>query len=225
MDAGLGISGANENFIAAPGNWLGSAESGSAADSLADIAIYALNASQIAGLAGKEFLRLNDVDFSWPARSGYFLLFGYAQMMCAGSASESERVTLGALKYGTAIFPGDTKALGRFDPKLHILLDGRDEEHYDPRGNEANLRGAHGVRIRFASALKGISGCAVWRVGEPDTTVEHWTADDCRLVAVQTGVYTNRGAIKATRWAAVTTLLWSAYPELRPAIRLHDEGA
>jgi len=37
------------------------------------------------------------------------------------------------------------------------------------------------------------------------------------LAGIVTGVYQANGAIRATRWTAVTTLVSEAFPELRPS--------
>ena len=118
------------------------------------------------------------------------------------------------------MFRGDTTALEGYNEKLHILLDARDEELYGQDGSEQTLRVAHGVRVPFASALEGISGSAVWRLGRPHLKVEQWTAAENRVVGVQTSVYPQRGVIRVTRWGAVNGLIVSVFPDVKPAIEM-----
>jgi hypothetical protein len=60
----------------------------------------------------------------------------------------------------------------------------------------------------------------VWTIGDSKKPPTDWDADQARLIAVQTGVYPQRKIIKATRWIAVSTLLYEAFPELRGAMNL-----
>jgi hypothetical protein len=74
---------------------------------------------------------------------------------------------------------------------------------------------------RFRRGLKGISGCSVWRVGDLDIPIDRWAESSAKLTGVVCAVYQAHGAIKVTRWIAVTTLIHSAFPDLQPVLNLH----
>ena len=103
MEASLRVSGAKENFVATPGRWFHSSDGPDTEYSSADLAIYPLNGEQVAGLQGKQFLRLSDVDFSKETPNAFFFLWGFPQVMCDLSASDEVRVGLGPMKLGTSI--------------------------------------------------------------------------------------------------------------------------
>jgi hypothetical protein len=70
--------------------------------------------------------------------------------------------------------------------------------------------------------LRGISVCPVWQAYSATKYINDWTPDDVHVVGVQTSVY--RNAIKATRWWAVSHILWQAYPELRKHLNLNGHS-
>jgi hypothetical protein len=49
---------------------------------------------------------------------------------------------------------------------------------------------------------------------------EQWAESDATLGRDVSGAYQAHGAVKATRWAAVT-LINAAFPDLQPVLRLH----
>jgi hypothetical protein len=91
-----------------------------------------------------------------------------------------------------------------FNAKLHMLLD-LDRPSPCP------------------ADLRGISGCAVWKLSTAQIS-STWTADNVRVVGVQTGVFSKAGAIKATKWKYVIWCLTQLVPDLRNAFRLWLPG-
>lgn len=223
IEADLGISSALRGFVATPGPWIVSKNvGGTVEESMIDIALYELNPSQRAALGGKVFLKLTDVAFEDNWETASFVLFGFPQMLCDSTTSEEQPVGLGALKFLTGQSRASTVALERYDPIVHFLLDAGDNGLFDENGNDTSLRGRapHTVAIPLHSGLKGISGCPVWRLSKRGQAArparpEHWL-----LVGVQTGTYTERKAIKVTKWRAVMELMQASYPDLKPALRL-----
>ena len=69
--------------------------------------------------------------------------------------------------------------------------------------------------------LKGISGCGVWHIGDLDVPLDRWVDREAKLAGVACAVYQAHGAIKVTRWIAVTTLINAAFPDLQPVLKLH----
>jgi len=68
--------------------------------------------------------------------------------------------------------------------------------------------------------LKGISGCAVWTIGDLEVPLDEWHKRRPKVAGVETGIYQSSEVVRTTKWVAVTTLIIEAFPELRPALRL-----
>ena len=134
------------------------------------------------------------------------------------SRGDGEKLQLKALEYVTYASSADRKQLTGFDSRYHLLLCGAAEQITLPDGSDVVFQDRSGRAATFPRDLKGISGCAVWAIGDLTLPVEDW--GPARVVGVQTGVYQESEVIRATRWVAVTTLLNETYPELRPAMQL-----
>jgi hypothetical protein len=94
-----------------------------------------------------------------------------------------------------------------FNPRLHIAL---------------NL----GYSGDGPPSYKGISGCAIWKISAGDTISDDWTPDQAKVVAVQTGVFTEREkpAIKGTKLQFILPGLNMLIPDFRPALNLWLPG-
>jgi hypothetical protein len=95
------------------------------------------------------------------------------------------------------------------------------EELTSPDGSALQFQDRIGQSARLPIGLKGISGCSVWHIGNLDVPIEQWAESDATLVGIVSGVYQAHGAVKVTRWVAVTTLINTAFPDLQPVLRLH----
>lgn len=219
-DATLAIGGSDGRFVVVGGGWIKSAPA--EAGDLYDIAVHVLSEPAVARLSGAAFLRLSDVSFDSFSNHRFFALFGFPQIWATPSDKPSDEMKFKALQFSTFKYSGTTSGLQGYDPTVHLLLDAQDERVFDESGADMEFRLRQGIRASFPGDLEGISGCSVWKLGS-EASVHDWKPEDARLVAVQTGVYRERKVIKATRWAAVTTLIHQAYPELRPALALHCE--
>jgi hypothetical protein len=102
----------------------------------------------------------------------------------------------------------------------HLLLDAQAQQLTWGDGSRAEFTDREGTSADFPRDLKGISGCPVWRTVDLNVPIDDWHRLTPRVVGVQTGVYQQSQVIRVTRWAAVTTLIHAAFPELRPAIDL-----
>jgi hypothetical protein len=100
-------------------------------------------------------------------------------------------------------------------------LEATPAELLDHRGSPTSFRTSGGFAAQIPDDLRGVSGCSVWRIGDVSAPVETWSASTARIVGVETGVFSARGAIKAGRWNAVTTLLYNAFPATRSAIEIY----
>jgi hypothetical protein len=224
MQSGLGISSAT-GFLATAGEWLYSSTDGTQPqDRVADLALFALDGTQATKLRGKSFLRLSDCCFDVELGPAYLLMLGYPRLKSAGSLRVDQKVTLAPTLYGAFVYDGDTSGLPNYEPQIHVLIDGADDHLRDGDGKRMSIRGAHNVRVSVTSAFPGMSGCGVWRVGNPQSPPSCWQPGDARLVGIQTSVYEQSAVIKATRCVALTTFIHSAFPELRSAIELHAAG-
>jgi hypothetical protein len=125
------------------------------------------------------------------------------------------------LHFSTFPYQGDTSSLDGYEARYHLLLDAKYEELLDKSGDKIQFRMRSGASARMPNDLHGVSGCSVWQIGDLRIPAKQWRSDQARLVAIQTGVYQERSLIKATRWIAASTLLYTAFPELRSAIELH----
>lgn len=220
--ATVGISGGDSNFITTDGSWILSngVDGDNGADPL-DVAVYPLREDQIARMGNRKFLRLNDVSFSSDLSHGYFLISGFPQIWSGECNDTIDTMKARLLQFSTFAYTGSTAALDRYNERYHLLLDAKPEEILNESGDEVQFKTRTGASAKIPNDLHGVSGCSVWHIGDLRISVDQWRANGAKLVAVQTGVYPGRALIKATRWIAASTLLYSAFPELRSAIKLH----
>lgn len=217
----IGVSHAHGGFIALPGTWLRTtANDGGTRNDPYDVALRHLTDEETNRFHGKTFQTLADVSFGEHSLEDHpnacFLLCGFPSIWSTTSASAAETMRLKVLQYSAFRYEGTTAGLAAFESRLHFLLDAKEEDVFDGRGNETTFRLRQGQRARWPQDVAGISGCGVWRLGNPRLPVEVWRADDVRLVGLLTSVYAKPSLIKATKWIAVTTLLNEAFPALRP---------
>lgn len=220
-DKTIGISDGADSFISVHGNWICSApvQFGSVEDPF-DIAIYRLPTDALERLKGKRFLRREDIDFRKQSHTAVFCLFGFPGIWAEPSRSDEEKVSLKALEYTTYAYEGSKESLLGYDPKHHLLLDSTVKDITQSDGSQATLITRDGRPATMPRDLKGISGCAVWAIGDLNTPLDGWRNAHPMVVAVQTGIYQESQVVRTTRWIAVTTLINEAFSELRPALQL-----
>ena len=124
------------------------------------------------------------------------------------------------LELTTYAYVGDTQRLTDYDPRLHLLL-AATRCVTAPDGTAIRFRDRFGQQARFPIALKGVSGCTAWHIGDLGVPLERWGDLPTRLVGVTSGVNHGLGTIKVTRWIVVNTLIHAAFPALRPAFNLY----
>jgi len=222
-DLTLGISGGqNGYFTAVGGNWIMSAASSpDAVDDKYDVALYQLNDYQSNRLTGVEFVRIADASFVSDLSNGYFVVTGFPGMWSTVLDGSEDAMKSKLFQYGTYAFSGSVSALAGYDGAHHFLLEARPSEVLDHTGKPTTFRTRSGFTAQMPGDLLGISGCSVWMIGDLSTPVATWARNSSRIVGIETGVFPGRGAIKATRWKAVTTLLYNAFPGLRPTIEIY----
>ena len=221
----VGISGGSDNnFIATAGKWHLSAPSNEDKDDPFDVAVYPLEKSQTARLEGHTFLRIGDVSFESDLSRAFFVVSGFPSIWSTETREADDPMKLRPLQYSTCAYGGSTVALQGYDARYHVLLDAEPERIFDSSGSAMEFRTRSGYAAQMPQDLQGISGCSVWMIGDLSIPCNHWRPDHARLVAVETGVFPGRAAIKATRWNAVTTLLYSAFTDLHSTIELYENG-
>ena len=214
----IGIS-SDSGFVATPGDWMVSMPRNDSLTDYLDVAVYKVPTRARERLLGKRFLRRSDLDFRELATRTVFSLCGFPGVFSAPSHGEGEKVLLRPLEYTTyASCKQQALPLPDFDSRYHLLLEGDPDDLSLPDGTPAIVRARDGTPASFPLALRGMSGCAVWAIGDLDLPVESWGPP--RVVGIQTGVYTESKTVTAVRWIAVNTLLYEAFADLRPAIRL-----
>lgn len=215
----LGISDDGTSFIALGGEWFVSAPvQRDGVEDPFDVAVYRLPGRAVERLRAKRFLRRADIEFDEHSPTAVFAVFGFPGLWSMGGGGDGETLRLKALEYVTYASSATGRTLIGFDSKYHFLLDGTAKQVALPDGSPMVFRHRDGAAATFPRDLRGISGCAVWVLGDLAVPVDEWRP--AQVVAVQTGVYQDSEVIRATRWVAVTTLLNEACPELRPAMLL-----
>lgn len=193
-----------------------------AADDLFDIALYELDQRDVLRMPEAGFVRIADASFDTNLAYGYFLISGFPGIWTTSLDMNTDAsMKSKLLQYGTTAFEGDVTALDGFDANLHFLLTGSDEHVFDLKGAPIKFRTRAGHKASLPDDLGGVSGSSVWWLGDLRTDPKTWTSEKARIVGIQTGVYRARRAIKATRWKAVSTLIYGAFPTLRPVIEMH----
>jgi hypothetical protein len=218
--ATIGFSTGTGSFAVADGNWLCSSKGqyGFDGDPF-DVAIYPIPKSTKSKLAGKSFLRFDDIDFEMQSPNCVCCLFGFPGIWSLPSTSESEVVSIKPFEFTTFAYEGDTSALIGYDERFHVLIDAQPRFCKKDDGSIAEFKSLDGTTSVFPRCLGGVSGCSIWRIGDLKTPINEWGRQRPRIVAVQTGVF-ERGVIKGTRWLAVSTMLYDAFPQIRPAMSL-----
>jgi hypothetical protein len=219
----LGISGSDDGtFISLAGEFMVSSEGQYGCDEDPfDIAILALPKDSIFRMQKKTFLLLNDVDFDEQSATGVYAIFGFPSVWSESCSDAGDTLKTKALEFIAFRSDRDTAALENYQERLHLLLDASPDYLTTQDGTNAQFLRRDGTEASFPGELGGISGCGVWRIGDLKVPINDWCRSEPRIAAVQTAVYPKRGLIRATRWAAVSTLIYEAFPELRPSLAIY----
>jgi len=216
----IGITCGSNSFVAVSGNWICSApfQYGSVADPF-DVAVYRLPDELVPRFNSQRFIQLSEVNFDVPT-SGVFVLFGFPGIWVAPSRNDDEKLIIKPLEYTAISYSGDLATIEGYQPKLHFLLDADSKGISLSDGSRAEIHKRDGSPAAFPRDLKGISGCPVWLVGDQNIATGNWHNVRVGVAGVQSAVYQESGAIRVTRWIAVTTLIHEAFPELRSALTI-----
>jgi hypothetical protein len=217
LGATLGIGSGNASLVATTRPWLISG--GEEETDVHDIALYRLTAEEVGRLCDAKFVRIGDVDFSQDLSDSFFAVVGFPSMWTEAPSAVDDPVRSRLAVYGTTSYEKSLSGLEHFDAERHLLLSAPREEMYNEAGELVGFRTRSGFPTDFPDGLRGISGCGIWKLGSLKQTPDLWGQP--RLVGVETAVYNNAQAIRATRWNSVTTFLDGAFPELRPVLQFY----
>lgn len=217
-DKTIGITGGDGCLISTHGDWIASTPKQTDSTDPFDIAVFRLPDTAIPRLSGKRFLRASDIDFSeQQSKSAVFAVFGFPGLWSLPIRGPEEDLELKGLEY-IACASNRPPDLNGYDPRYHFLIDAQSSSLTDQNGYETAFTDRAGDEVSITKSLGGISGSSVWLVGDLGIPENHWDRIVPKVVAVETGVYKEAGVIRATRWAAVTTLIHDAFPDLRSSI-------
>jgi len=209
------------SFTDVSGDWITSAPGQYGfRDDPFDVAVLKLGEKQVSALFGIEYLQMDDVSDAVGSGRFLFCLCGFPSVWSTPSEGEGQALSLKPFQFTTYEYEGSTSGLGTFEPRFHLLLNPAPDGIRDHDGNEVSMLSYSGYPTRFPKDLGGISGCSVWRIADTQAPRSDWSNRGAKWVGIQTGVYPEAKAIKATRWIAVRTVLWEAFPNLRPALSL-----
>jgi hypothetical protein len=218
-DKTIGITGDSGSLIALGGEWIVSTSETD--DDPFDVALCQLPTSALHKLKQYRFNEIVDADFDGEPRSAVYTVFGHPGIWATPSRNDMEEVQVKGLEYTAYTYERSVENLLGYEPKFHLLLDAEAEQISWRDGSKAILQKRDGSDALFPRDLKGISGGPVWRISDLSIPLKDWHRVQPRLAGVQTGVYQPSQVIRVTRWAAVTTLIHAAFPELRSAIESH----
>ena len=221
----IGITDADKSFISTPGDWTISAPGKpELREDPFDLALFPLPSESVTKLHGKRFLRVEDIDFRTQSSTAVFSLLGYPGIWATPSREDDNPVILKPLEYTTWAYDGEIKSLIGYDPAYHLLLGFDSATSTNLDGTKAEFIKKNGELASMPRDLGGISGCGVWVVGDLAMPLEQWPNKSPKVVGVETGIYHQSRVVRATRWAAVTTLIHAAFADLRPALELYIPG-
>lgn len=220
---GLTVGVANHGQITAcVRNWMISGAAGST-DDVHDIGLYRLTAEEAARFASSYFVRIADVGFPADLSNAYFVICGFPSMWTTTApATDPSPIKSKMLLLGANSYSGIGAALDGFDEKHHFLMSADRSNLHDARtGKLARFLSSSGHHADFPGDLRGVSGCSVWQIGDVRAPTASWGKP--KLVGVETAVYQKAGAIRATRWNSVTTVLYEAFPSTRATLRMYEQ--
>ena len=228
-DKTIAISGGvDDHFVALAGQWIRSTGSVGHATDVYDVAVHRLSEGAVRRLSegavrrlsNARFLRLSEVEFGDRGPRAVYTLFGFPGLWSILSAADTEPVSAKPLEFTTYAYDGGIGGMQQYEARLHILLSATPEELTSPDGAPLQFKDRLGQSVRLPIGMKGISGCSVWHIGHLDVPIEQWAERGATLVGMVSGVYQAHGAVKVTRWVAVTTLINAAFPDLQQVLRL-----
>ena len=176
-----------------------------------DVAIFELSERHFSDLEANAFVSLCDIALDVETSTGIFALFGLPAVWSAPSLrGDSSPVKSKALQFITHAYSGSTTGLENFDASVHVVLNAGSADHRNDKGEEISWPD------RLNRFLPGISGCGIWKLCREGELPALPDPAHSRLVAVETGVFSDRGIVKGTKWSVVAALIQESFPDLKP---------
>lgn len=211
---------ANGVYHALSRDWICSLSSNTGTNSDAfDVAVYKLDASLVHAFSSGRCARSVDVEDTFDEEHAVYSLFGFPQAWTENDRADRTVLAMKRLEFVGYTYTGDVRKLEEFQPEYHLAIRAKMDEVRDENACETRFTTLGGFPLSFPKDLQGISGCPVWRVGDRRLPITQWKSIEPKLVAVEGAAYES-GVIKATRWKAISTLIYQAFPEIRPAFEL-----
>lgn len=177
-----------------------------------DFAIWRLEESDSKRFPGHRFLRLMDISSLEPRANDFFCTVGFpTELTPMIERGAGARHWVQALKLYSLPYDGETEMLGNYEPDSHILVCGQSEtmsafDHEKP----------------FPKQLGGISGGQIWRIRFD--VINEKPIVLAALAAVETCVYRSGRIVRGTKWSRVLGVMFNAWPELQPAMKIAMPG-
>jgi hypothetical protein len=179
-----------------------------------DVAAIHLQGQIAEKIDPNRFLRLSHVSFAEDLAEGFFVVFGYPEMMFS---HDKGNVKIMLFHHGGPAYTSESSAIPHYDPHLSLLLDADIDETRCVDGKRIDFRYPQGPSAPFPTELKGISGGSVWQIMRNPHDIREDSAN-ARIVAVEVAICQSKRCIRATRWKAVRDMLRSEMPNLRSVI-------
>ena len=173
-------------------------------DDLWDIGLWELHPQTVKALTSKRFLNRRNISITADLTTGVYFLAGGP---CEWSEADMVSRTLNWkwFRYITHPYP-EREQLHHFDDGFHMAL-------------------CLGEDPQLPKKLQGISGCTIWKLSDLPVK-EDWSADQAKVVAIQTGIDSNGvyRAIRGTNWQCVLPILGEMHPDIREGFKLWLPG-
>lgn len=176
-------------------------------DSNFDIGIIEILSTYLEDFRENTFIELSDTLTDEIPTSSILTFIGYPSVWVDQDASILKPLQYTGYRYENRV-PG-------YKDDYYIFISALPNESTGEPGDPISYRGLDGTMLNFPEDLRGVSGCGVWMIGDRLTEPQTWKLNTPKLVGVETGVFNDPKSINVLRWIIVTTLIHSAYPDLR----------
>jgi hypothetical protein len=148
----------------------------------------------------QKYFRISDFIPRKECGEGWYAIVGFPVDLI-GPDAEGERCAK-CWKYLTYPFR-ETHLVEKYDPNIHVVL-------------KYERSASNGEKIIHPPAM---SGCGIWYVSKKPLAAIG--PDDLRLCAIQNAWHRKHEYAKGTWTDIVLEIIWTYYPEVRPAMRIH----
>lgn len=169
----------------------------------ADLAVCLLDQGVVDYLGSKQrYLRITAFVPKGECRNGWYVIVGFPFDRYGSDESGIPRRE--GWKYVTTTLD-NTELVENYDPQTHLIV-----------GYERDATDEIGRKVRPPA----MSGCGIWFLAKqpPEIIVPN----DLKLCAIQTAWHKKHEYAKGTWTDVVLNIIWTYFPEVQPAMRLHS---